>query len=353
MQLKYVVHPESAMYIPSLFPNSSSSMTSVLCNLQVSHDDLLLLTRTGQRIVHTVALDFEQHQHDFSPRKDALARANAAGRGSTHLGAFSRSSTSGSGPSSHSSPVAKTRNSQTSSHSAGATAFSPPESTVKTSGELSSYLQDSYFGDGGHSEHNKYGGPNTASKGAPLSPRLQVSNSAALRGSTGGATNGMRTSVGGGQRGGVGAKSVETFAAPVENSRSWTISCENGLQIEVISDEPRAPLRFMRRRRHRRPKMNPGFTDTSTSSGSDFTVAAANAPLFKFQVAACYVIAHSTPGAYIVRVDDLAFTVITFNRLVSGALLGHMMHLSSTHKESYIDSILHSMPTSQSLYFVS
>lgn len=308
------------MYTPSLFPISSSSMTSALCNSQVSHDDLLLLARTGQRIVHTVALDFEQHQHDFSPRKDALARANAAGRGSTHLGAFSRSSTSASGPSSHSSPVAKTRNSQTSSYSAGATAFSPPESTVKTRGELSSYLQDSYFGDGGHSEHNKYGGPNTASGGAPLSPRLQVSN---------------------------------TTAAPVENSRSWTISCENGLQIEVISDEPRAPLRFMRRRRHRRPKMNRGFTDTSTSSGSDFTVAAANAPLFKFQVAACYVIAHSTPGAYIVRVDDLAFTVITFNRLVSGALLGHMMHLSSTHKEPYIDSILHSMPTSQSLYFVS
>jgi len=334
------------MCIPSLFSTSPSSMTSVRCNFQVSHDDLLLLTRTGQRIVHTVALDFEQHQHDFSPRKDALARANAAGRGSTHLGAFSRSSTSASAPSSaappppppssssYSSPVAKTRNSQTSSYSAGATAFSPPESTVKTSGELSSYLQDSYFGDGDHSDRDNYGGPNTASGESPLSPRLQVSNSTALRGSTGGSANGLRTSVGGGQGGGVGVNSTETLAVPVENSRSWTISCENGLQIEMISDEPRAPLRFMRRRRHRRPKMNTGFTEvggTNTRSGSDFTVAAANAPLFKFQVAACYVIAHSTPGAYIVRVDDLAFTVITFDRLASGFLLGLLLHLSNTH----------------------
>ena len=326
----------------------------MLCNWQVSHDDLLLLTRTGQRIAHTVALDFEQHQHDFSPRKDALARANAAGRGSTHLGAVSRSSTSapttssGAPPpsSSYSSPAAKTRKSQTSSYSAGATSFSPPESTVKTSGELSSYLQDSYFGDGGRSDHDNHAGPNTTSGEAPLSPRLRASNRSALRGSTAGATNGVRTSVGGGQGGEAGGNSSEALAVPVENSRSWTISCENGLQIEVISDEPRAPLRFMRRRRHRRPKMNPGLTEvggTNTSSGSDYTVAAANAPLFKFQVAACYVIAHSTPGAYIVRVDDLAFTVRSFMRLVSGALLDQLLHFVNNLTQLYLNSTFHLM----------
>jgi len=314
-------------FIP-LEPSPLYAYVNLTCvNAKVSHDDLLLLTRTGQRIAHTVALDVEQHQHDFSPRKDALARANAAGRGSTHLGAFTRSSASASAPPSspspppfsYSSPTAKTRNSQTvASYSAGATAFSPPESTVMTSGELSSYLQDSYFGDGG----------NSPSKGSSSVPRLQVANTSTHGTSSAGATPGMRGSAGGAQGGGIaGGKSTGTAVVPVEVSRSWTISCENGLQIEVISDEPRAPLRFMRRRRHRR-KM--GFTE-NRGSNSDFTVAAANAPLFKFQVAACYVIAHSTPGAYIVRVDDLAFTVLAHSiffwmlRLVRFYLLFFML----------------------------
>jgi hypothetical protein len=97
-----------------------------------------------------------------------------------------------------------------------------------------------------------------------------------------------------------------------ESSRSWTLSCENGLQVEVISDEPREPLRFLRRRDRRRTAgLAAGPASAGAGAGAGFAGVAANAPLFKFQVAACYVIAHSTTeaGAYIVRVDDLAFTV--------------------------------------------
>jgi hypothetical protein len=267
---------------------------------KVSHDDLLLLARTAQRIARTVALDLQQHQHDYSPRQEARARSHAAGRGSTHLGAFPRPaarprSAQPPPPAAPSAAVGATRGGA-STAAAAAAAFSPPEATVQTAGELSTYLRDSYFGStAAASTHTSYSySDHSPSKGTTRRTRA--------------GTNPPELDAG---AGGSQLLLAAEPAAP-ESSRSWTLSCENGLQVEVISDEPRQPLRFLRRRDRRRTAgLAAGPASAGAGAGAGFAGVAANAPLFKFQVAACYVIAHSTTaaGAYIVRVDDLAFTV--------------------------------------------
>ena len=84
--------------------------------------------------------------------------------------------------------------------------------------------------------------------------------------------------------------------------------------IEVIDDTPRAPLRFVRTSAARRRRRRANSQSLSGGGGSGVVAAAPNAPLFKFQIAACYVIGHaSEAGAFMVRIDDLAFTVLYYD----------------------------------------